>query len=286
LFCLSLLGLGALPLRATLVWSADFESYNTTGGPVTATVNSTGDDDTFSDVDATASLEGSLVYQVQGTGLPSGMTGNALRLSITNTTGAGISGTSMRLFQYNQASLGSSGAFVLSYDIFQAGGSAGISSVSGFASTSSGSRSGSGTNASFTADMSAMVVRYTMVINRTGASITLPGSLGTLATDSTASYFYNGTTYGGLNVQSGVTSNSITGFSAGDNRSGTLNNNATLAAFYDNMGLWNSVTDTVNGVSVLSLAPGAAVPEPGSLTLVLLAWPLLAHRRRSARAKS
>lgn len=271
---------------AALVWEAGFSSYDTSGGAVALTTNSTGDDDTFTEITVSQTGAHTFTANVSDTSVPSLMTGNALKLTLTNTSGASESNTTIRLLQYNLPSLGTSGVYVLSYDIAQAAGSTNISSVNGDARTNTGSRNGSGSASSFMSALSqGTTLRYTLVINRSGAAITLPGTLGTVAADAAVAYLYDGSTYSATATITGITSTSITGFATGDNRSGSIAAGGNLTAWYDNFGVWDSASDTLNGTSVLSLTPGTVVPEPSTVALLaagLGGGVLAALRRRRA----
>lgn len=281
----------AASAKADLVWSSDFSSYDTGGGAVNLVTNATGDDDTFTSVQVSQSGANTFSAQVVGgASVPSVLTGNALRFSMVNTSGGALSNTTTRLLQYSLGSLGTSGVYIVSYDLISDAGGTGISSVNGNARTTSGSNAGAA-NSSFQTGSLSTGARYTMVINRTGTDIVLPGALGTLATNSTASYLYNGTAFAGLDIEAGtVTSTSITGFASGANRSGTISAGGNLTVWYDNFGVWSSASDLVDGVSVLSLAPGtlvSAIPEPSAVSLLMGAATLGAVAlRRNRRGKA
>lgn len=264
--------LAAHHTQAALIWSADFSSYDTSGGPVAPTLNTTGDNDTFSSSGTPSGLTNT-VLEVRSTGVPSFMDGNALYQA---GTADGTGTASARLYQSALNSMGSTGVFVVSFDLARVSSSF---SIANEARTSSG-RSGSTV---YVANTPMDPLRVTLVINRTGSDITLPGTMGNLATNSLVSYRYDGLNFSGAVFSTGnVTSSSITGFATGMSLSspslGTV-----LATWYDNFGVWDSITDTVAGVNVLSLAPGMVViPEPSTaaLLLPLAALATLRMRRR------
>lgn len=252
LLCLGLASLCPVA-HAALIWKADFASYDTSGGAVALTVNTTGDDDTFTAAIPNANLS-SPAQRISDTGAPAFMSGNALFIGGTSTA----ANISFALQQNAIASVGSSGVLIASFDLYNT--SASIVSITAEARTGTG-RSGSTTFSSNTPTAAAL--RVTIVINKTGSSIMLPGSLGSLATDSIAIYRFDGTAYSGYAATSGV-GNTVTGFATGLSL-GSSTVGASYGLWLDNFGAWNAVTDSVDGVSVLALAPGASaspVPEP------------------------
>jgi len=190
----------------------------------------------------------------------------------------------MAIFQGAQTSLSGTGIYIVSADMVRTGGS-GINGTRNYAATGDATTTGSVNNTTPTA-VGTTPWRFTFVINQTGGDITLPGSLGTLTNNRNAAYFFDGTTYSGLTTIS-TTSTAVTGFSIGSFRSNSIPNTS-VTVWYDNMGLWNSASDTVGGTSVLSLAPGTVipVPEPSTIALSLLAGvTVIALRRRIALKK-
>lgn len=284
--CLFLLAAPLAPAHAVLVWSANFNSYDTSGGAVNVTVNSTGNDDTLSGFTYAPTTAGtSSTQQVANSAL---LTGNALQLVYTNATGGNVNNVGMTIFQGAQDSLGGSGLYVMSTDMVRTSSSS-ISAARSWAATDDATTTGSTNTTNTTATNIAQntVLRFTLVINQTGSAITLPGSLGSLADDAEASYFFDGTNYVGLTITSGITSTGITGFATSPFRSNNLASGQSITVWYDNMGLWNASSDTVNGTSILSLAPGTVVPEPSVIGLSLAACALvLVLRRREAGAGS
>jgi hypothetical protein len=266
--------------QAALIWSADFSSYDTSGGAVNVTVNSTGADDTLSGT-TFAGTGGTFSTEVASASSP--LSGNALKLSFTNNSGNGISATRMTIFQGSQTSLDGSGVYVLSTDMVRTS-SNGISEARSWSAI--GPSSTAGSNNATTTAVGTTPWRFTLVINQTGANILLPGTMGALSTNTMATYFYNGTTYSGLTTTSASAAD-VTGFATGSYRSNSLANGQTVTVWYDNMGMWNSASDTVNGVSILSLAPGTVVPEPSACALGLLGLAaslgLVRRRARSVR---
>lgn len=280
LICLALGTLLTLPTQAALIWQADFSSYDTSGGAVTVTTNATGDDDTFNGVSSTTGTGLTFASVVTSSTAIPALTGNALKLSLTNTSGAsGFSNNTMMVSQYSQASLGGSGILILSYDVYAGNAFYNRS----YADTTGGARSGSAntTSATFPANT---LERYTFVINQTGSTITLGDGVTTLANNMAASYLYDGTTYFGFYTTT-ATSTSLSGFDTGTFKTNSIVNNGTISVYIDNMGMWNSLTDTAGGTSVLSLAPGMAlVPEPSTTALFILAGTAMLVLRRRAQS--
>lgn len=268
--CLAALSFTTGVTHAKLIWSADFESYNVSGGAVDVALDSSGGYDTFSSTNANTGT--GFVYTTQVT-TSTTLTGNALKLCFTNNSGANVSATAMQISQYSQAPIWGSGvcgdALVLSYDVVRSG-SNGISGSRSYAYNSAANTSGG--NNTTTTGVSTTRLRYTYVVNQTGATITLPGTLGSLAHNAAAGYYFSGTTYSGLVVTTGVSSTDIAGFGTGSYRSNSLATGASVTLWCDNMGLWNKLSDTVNGTSVLSLPPGTVVPQAESAVPPGFVW--------------
>lgn len=245
------LGCG-IPTRAALVWRSDFESYNTAGGAIAAlVVDNTGDDDTFTLAAPSVSLAGGFSQIVSATGVPAFMSGNALYLG-------GISEAAAISFGLRQNALpllNAGGVSVASFDIYNV--SVSVVSLIGEVRTRSG-RSG---NTIYNGSTQMRTpVRVTLVVNRTGADIALPGTLGPLPTDSAALYRFDGKSYSKLAASLGnVASDGATGFATGFSLSSSAVG-STYGLWFDNFGVWDSASDLVDGVSVLSLAPGSRVP--------------------------
>lgn len=187
----------------------------------------------------------------------------------------------MQIFQGHQTSLGGNGIYIMSVDMVRTG-SNGISGARSYAAT--GDATTTGTQNTTTTAVTTTPWRFTFVINQTGSALTLPGTLGSLANNTNAAYFFDGTTYSGLTTVS-TASTAVTGFATGTYRSNALNPGLSVTVWYDNMGLWNSSSDTFNGTNVLQLAPGTAVPKPSTIALFVLAGVvMIALRRRAVRA--
>jgi hypothetical protein len=259
--------------RAALLWESDFTSYDTGGGAMAVTINSTGDDNTFTAAIPNGNLS-SPIQQVNGSGVPAFMSGNALFIGGT----ANGSNISFALQQNAIASVGSSGLLVVSFDLYNTSPSA-LSTTA--EARTSGGRSGSTTFSSSTPVSTAL--RVTLVINKTGSAITLPNTLGALATDSLAVYRFDGTSYAGLATSTGI-GNTVTGFATGFSLSTSVSS-STYGLWLDNFGAWDSSADTVNGTSVFELAPGAltSIPEPAATAtlLGLSVFGLIVFRRKS-----
>lgn len=250
-------------VQASLIWQADFESYNTSAGAAALTINSTGNNDTFT---ATSpSNLGTVSPEVRKSGAPAFMSGNALYIGGASTA-ASIN------FQLQQAAIasmtGNGGVLVVSFDVFSD--SASQVSISGEGRTASGR---DGTSLFSASTVASMPYRVTIVINRSGATITLPDTLGTLDNRSSAIYRFDGTSYSGISLgaENSVGWSSITaGFATGFSLSSSVVGSA-YGMWLDNFGAWDSLSDTVNGTNILSLAPGTAlssIPEPSTLTLL------------------
>lgn len=245
----------SLDASAALVWSADFESYDTSGGATALTINSTGNNDTFSSIHLKQVGANTFSQKVSATSALSAMSGNALQVKMINTSDSDEVKTYIRLAQHNLPSLNGNGVYVLSCDISNEG-AVKISSMSGYAASSDGDSAGSSSSSYDRTLNGGSTVRYTLVINQSGEDITLPAELGTLNPGKSAAYIFDGTRFCGLGISTGVTRFDITGFSAGHNRSKTIFSGAALTVWYDNFGVWNSASDTVNGTCILELAPG------------------------------
>lgn len=251
LICLLSATASTLPLRADLIWYANFESYETKSGTAPLRISTTGEADTFSGTTATAETLTTSVGQV----VP-GATGNALSLAAT---GNGSAGTAA--IRVNQSALGKipeNGVLVVSFDLTRSGKNG--FSLANEARAAKG-RSGKAVYlpvpATFTAPQ-----RVVIVVNQSGSPVALPGGLGELPNKSMASYFYDGAAFSGLLLTSGdVLTLPITGFATGLSKS-KLDAGVTLTALLDNFGAWTSVSDTLNSVSVLSLPPGTVVSKP------------------------
>ena len=264
-------------VEADVVWSADFESYDTSGGSVPVTFNSSGDSDTFSGISTNSNMS-ITANDVSSTGVPSFMSGNALFVEGT-TTAAGLG--NYRLSQSALPGVGSPGTYVVSYDFYNTGAS--YLSLLAEANIDTG-RAG---NTLYLNNGLKEALRVTIVINNTDSTVALPARLAetTLAANSMVAYTYDGTTFNTEKFSDGnITSSSISGFSIGASRRDFVEGD-TPSIWLDNLAVWNSVTDTVNGTSILELAPGTVIPEVSSsaMLLGLLAVPLviLWHRRSS-----
>lgn len=251
---------------AALIWSADFESYDTSSGPAAVTFNTSGEDDTFRNT-TVANISGSL-FEVRGTGVPAFMAGNALYIS-GNGTGSNLTA------RINQSSLPAiTDLYILSYDELMAGGSYNIGNIARAGTENVGNASSLGGITS--------PIRVTFVMNLTGSDITLPGAMGTLASGFAITYRYDGSTFVAATGAQAITSG-ITGFGAGFTR-GTAT--GSFAGWFDNFGVWDSLTDTVAGVNVLELAPGMnPIPEPSAAALLLgagaIAWMVRSRKSRA-----
>lgn len=249
--CIASAVVSSLPLRADLIWSANFESYDAKSGTAPLRLNATGEADTFSGTTTTAETLTASACEV----VP-GATGNALSLTAT---GNGSTGTAA--IRVNQSSLGhvpDGSVLVVSFDLTRSGKNG--FSLANEARAAKG-RSGKAVYLPISATLSAPQ-RVFIVVNQSGAPVVLPGSLGELPNKSMGSYLYDGTAYSGLLLSSNdVLTLPITGFATGPSKS-KLDAGVTLTAFFDNFGAWTSATDTLNNLSVLSLPPGTVVSKP------------------------
>ena len=106
------LAAAAATASASLIWSADFESYDTSGGPAALITNDSGRNDTFTSLTSNARMK-DVAGEVSATDVPSFMTGQALRLSGT-VAEDGLA--TLRLLQASLARIGSNGVYVVSFD--------------------------------------------------------------------------------------------------------------------------------------------------------------------------
>lgn len=232
--------------KADLVWNATFDAYDTSGGPVEAVVNASGSNDTFRNL-TTSGVSGA-TFEIVGSGVPDFMAGNALFIEAP---GTGSQGVTARINQSSLASLEADGVYIVSYDLLKES----RDSFSANAVARSGNNNAGSASAVF--NTSTEPLRVTFVINRTSEPITLPGELGNLPPNHAITYLNDGTKFtSGAAVDLGE--DPVTGFGAGISANA---GNKTFAGWFDNFGVWDSLSDTVKGVSVLELDPGAA-PKP------------------------
>ncbi len=232
--------------RADLVWNATFDAYDTSGGPVEAVVNASGSNDTFRNL-TTSGVSGA-TFEIVGSGVPDFMTGNALFIEAP---GTGAPGVTARINQSALASLEADGVYIVSYDLLKE------SRDSFSANTVARSGNNNAGSASAVFNTSTEPLRVTFVVNRTADPITLPGDLGDLPANHAVTYLNTGTKFtSGGTVDLG--DEPVTGFGAGISAN---SGDKTYSGWFDNFGVWNSLSDTVKGVSVLELAPGT-VPKP------------------------
>jgi hypothetical protein len=230
---------------ASLIWKADFKDYNTGGGAVPLVVNSSGKDNTFTATIPNKNISAP-VQRVARADAPAFMSGNALYLG-----GTGSGGNVSFMLQQNAiVTSGYSGVLIASFDMYNASVSA--VSMTAEARTTTGRIGKTSYSAS---TPTATPLRVTIVINRIGSAIILPGNLGSLATDSLAIYRFDGIKYDGLSISEGI-SNKITGFATGFSLSSS-EPGFTYGVWFDNFAAWDSLSDTLDGKSVLELAPGA-----------------------------
>jgi hypothetical protein len=248
LLCLTTLISTALPSAADLVWYANFESYDTKAGAADLKISPTGEADSFTEVTITPDTLTDAGHQVVA-----GETGNALAL---RGTGTGKAGTAA--IRLNQSALSVPGVLVISFDLTRGGKNGYSLSVE---ARSGASRSGKAVSLPVAKSVNG-VRRAFIIINTSGAAIPLPEGLGELPDSSMATYLYDGAVYSEpLFSKEDVRAQPVAGFFAGPSRF-NLDAGLTLDAVLDNFGAWTSVTDSVDGVNVLSLKPGTVVSKP------------------------
>jgi hypothetical protein len=251
-------GISVVPDSATaaLIWSSDFESY-TAGSPVT--LNATGDDNTFS---SEVSGGGTVTYLAQAP-LWSFGTGNVLVTTWNNTSNS-TAFINSRLKQSDLGTFGTGSTMVLSFDIQSQNdylGTIGIQAVDSSGSTVQGFG-----NFGFVGTSGG--VRATYVANRSGSSIALPGTLGSLANGKSLFYYKNGGSYAAVGSAEAI-STDFTGFSLYSEKSVPALNSFSLAT--DNFGLWTSASDTNSSTNVLELGFGVVVvPEPSTFAMLVI----------------
>ena len=240
--------------RGEMLWSAVFDAAGAGSKPV---VDESGNNETLSALEAGGVSTLAEAEIRADAGKPEFMPGGALYVAVKNGTGEAGLGA----FQIMQAAVrdaASQGVLVMSFDWYRAGGS-GYSQI-GRTRTAAGTRSGKALYLMNTPE--GVPQRVTVVLNRSGADIMLPGELGALPTNSLAIYRYDGGGFTGVkSAEADITSDAVAGLGTGGSVS-KLSAGKELTAWIDNMGLWNSVSDAVGGVDVLRLAPGT-VPGAG-----------------------
>lgn len=267
---------------AALVWYSEFETYDTSGGSVPLTTNATGDNDTFSNT-ATSSID-SPQFLVTNTGVPDFMSGNALQVTGTSIEGSSFS---FNLRQFNLPDIGTTGVMIISFDMLRATTTNTAQSLNAQARINGTTSSGNQVSIANTAHT--QTYRVTIVINRSGETVALPYGLGSLANEALTIYRYDGTNAVITSSSSGTIASTVAGFTTGlssGNTTGGLNVNF----WFDNFGVWDSLSDTVLDTSVLELAPGTipTIPEPStaSTLLVTLTGVFVAWRKRSRSANT
>lgn len=262
----SVLATGALRHgEAALLYYADFENY--LPGQSVVTNNSTGASNTFSFLTAGASLT------VGGAEDP--FSSNHATMSADS-----IASSSVAL-RRSGMNFGSGDVRVLSFDLANSTGST-FSFVGNFLGTGNTSITGGWGNGSASLSISASdtsLYRVSLVYNNSGGTIALPGELGSLNSGGCAFYYTtDGITFTLVGFNAAALSANGVAFSL--NWSAASNGESQMI---DNMGFWSSAEDTVNGTSVLALAPGSPVPEPAAVGLAALATAILAGVRAKRR---
>jgi len=227
---------------AALIWQADFQSY---GNGTSVTINSTGNDDTFSRLDqGTLTATTGVTGFADTVGLLAGTLNNAA-LDQSGLGAANFAGKAMIVsFDYQ---IVPSSTYNLSVRSLSA-----ANTLGGKISTSFAQTGGS---------IAYEKVRITMVANTTGSSITLGNGL-TLADGQIANYALKGASY--INLTSApLTSTTLAGF-----RVYAAGMSSTESGYIDNIGVWNDITDTVGGTNVMALAVGTIIPEPSTIGML------------------
>jgi len=255
--------------EAALLYYADFENY--LPGQSVVTNSSAAANNTFSFLTTGATLS------VQGAEDP--FASNYATMSAVSI------GSSSVALRRNNMNFGIGDVRVLSFDLANSSGSA-LSFVGNFLGVGNTSITGGWGNGSASMSISASdtsLYRVSLVYNNSASAIALPGELGGLNSGGCVFYY----TADGVNFN-------LVGFNAGalsaDGIAFSLNWSAASngeSQMIDNMGFWSSAADTVDGTSVLALAPGSPVPEPAVLGMLALTAVALmgAHvRKRHRRA--
>ncbi len=227
--------------QASLIWKADFSTY-TAGQNITG--NTTGDDNTFSGIVNAGGTQKAYDASGLGVGMDDGL---SMRIG-------GVSGQNVTI---SQKALGAMPLMITSFDFYSPDISLKLSAFRTNPPSSAALFTATDTGTS----LDGKLVRATMVVNRSGSSITLPGSLGAVATDKYAVYYQYGGTYTLIGSSAAATANPI-GFQAVN----AFDVNS--YALYDNIGVWDSATDTVGTTSVLQLSPGSVIPEPATIGML------------------
>lgn len=249
-------------VNAEFVWVGDFESYNEGDSVIT---NATGDNDTF-----TSWLQSSGTLSPQLTAVDASAVGLVDGLSGKLTSGNSY--TSDKTVRLHQDALGSYGAglLVLSFDRVRPSDTH-WSNLTMWFDDSEGARIGaSGLSFSDAAFFGATKVgRVTMVLNRTGVSVTLPGSLGALATGYYAIYGkdqHDGTYVGFLTKA--IDATLVAGFTLEHMIS--ANEVVPNYQLLDNMVVSDSLSDSVGGVNILELDFGTQPLVHPKLSMVVI----------------
>lgn len=241
--------IGGQATRAELIWSARFDQAEA-GKETKPAVNDSGENETFATIKAEGDATLAVMAVKNDATRPAFMTGGALYVEARNQT----QGVAPGAFQLVPTLKGKTdtGVLVLSFDWLRPAGNG--YSLSARTRTASGTRSGKVLYLPGTPDNTPL--RVTVVLNKSGASLALPGELGQLPADSLAVYRYDGTSFTGIvSAQPDVANPAITALVAGASIS-KLPAGAALAAWMDNLAVWNSPADAVAGTNVLRLAPG------------------------------
>ncbi len=245
-----------LPLRAALLWCADFESYSS-GEEVT--LSGDGTVDTFTSFDGSSSVLVPVLTTVDGGGY--GLTNG---LCVKWTSSEWSSSKAMMLNQVSVAACSNASVLVLSFDRVRPSGSTGGSNALGAFKDIYGTRIRNNVYVLDDEIGAGVPCRITLVMNRSGSGIALPGSLGTLGDGQYTIYAKktDGSYLAGT-VLDMFSANPVGGFVLQQ-----LQSTAGAYQLFDNLSLWNSLTNSA-GQSVLEFNFGSTLSgaETGDLQI-------------------
>ncbi|PAW77849.1 MAG: hypothetical protein B9S32_09615 [Verrucomicrobia bacterium Tous-C9LFEB] len=244
----------ANPSQAELVWKADFE--DPAKNSQTTLVEAGGQNNTFSAIKPGGLMTLSECKVVTGGTAPKFMKGGVLYVEAVNSGGENGLGA-VRLTQASLRHFTPGNAVVLSYDLYYSADQA--FSIGVEARTSRDQRLG---NTLYIPNLPKGVpLRITVVVNRGGDPVTLPGDLGALEANRMATYYYDGSRFSRVEISDAISfKGEMAGFAISLSLS-KLKPGGMLAVWYDHFGIWTQASDLVDGVSVLKLPPGTGIPQ-------------------------
>ncbi len=244
----------ASPSQAELVWKADFE--DPAKHSATTLVEAGGQNNTFTTIKPGGFMTVSEYKVVVGGTAPKFMKGGVLYVEAVNSGGETGLGA-VRLTQASLARFMPGSVVVLSYDLYYTAEQA--FSIGVEVRTSREQRLG---NTLYIPNLPKGVpLRMTVVVNRGGDPVTLPGDLGVLEANRMATYYYDGSQFSRAETSDVISfKEGMTGFTIGLSLS-KLKPGGMLAVWYDHFGIWTQASDLVDGVSVLKLSPGTGIPQ-------------------------